>query len=48
MKNFLYKIIEFLKDLLQKISDFLKRRISEGEEKPLEEEKPIEEEKPEL
>ena len=41
MKNILYKIFEFLKDLFQKISEFLKRRISEGEEKQFEgEEKP--------
>ena len=40
MKNFLYKIFEFLKDLYQKISEFLKRWFSEGEEKPFEEKKP--------
>ena len=40
MKNFLYKIFEFLKDLFQKISEFLKRSFSEEEEKPVEEEKP--------
>ena len=40
MKTILYKIFEFLKDLFQKISEFLKRRFSEEEEKPVEEEKP--------
>ncbi len=40
MKDFLQKLIESLKELFQKLSEFLQGMFSEEEEKPVEEEKP--------
>ena len=44
MKDFLQKIIAFLKGIFQKLSEFLKEIISAEEAKPFEEAKPVEEE----
>ena len=46
MKNFLQKTLESLKEIFQKISEFLKGIISTEEEKPTEVEKTTELEKP--
>ena len=46
MKNFLQKTLESLKEIFQKISEFLKGIISVEGEKPFKEAKPVEEEKP--
>ena len=43
MKDFLQKILVFLKGIFQKLSEFLKEIISAEEVKPVEEVKPIEE-----
>ena len=39
MKNFLQKPLEFLKEIVQKLSEFLKGMFSEVKEKPVEQEK---------
>ena len=46
MKDFLQKILVFLKGIFQKLSEFLKEIISAEEAKPVEEPKPVEEVKP--
>ena len=43
MKDFLQKILEFLKGIFQKLSEFLKEIISVEETKPVEKEKSVEE-----
>ena len=45
MKNFIEKLLEFLKEIFQKVSKLLEGIISEVKEKPIEEEEPVEEEK---
>ena len=43
MKDFLHKILVFLKGIFQKLSEFLKKIISAEEVKPVKEVKPVEE-----